>query len=66
MCNNNGWICPKCGCVLAPWISECPHHLPNIGVGSPIPWPYNIPSTGDPLPNGHYTVCTTDNEVGVK
>lgn len=19
-----GWICPKCGRVLAPWMSECP------------------------------------------
>ena len=21
---NNGWICPKCGRALAPWVSECP------------------------------------------
>ena len=19
-----GWVCPKCGRVLAPWMSECP------------------------------------------
>lgn len=22
-----GWICPKCGRALAPWISECPCYL---------------------------------------
>lgn len=22
---NYGWICPKCGSVLAPWVRECPH-----------------------------------------
>ena len=21
-----GWICPKCGRVLAPWVPECPCH----------------------------------------
>lgn len=22
-----GWICPKCGRALAPWVSECPCYL---------------------------------------
>ena len=22
-----GWICPKCGRGLAPWVSECPCYL---------------------------------------
>lgn len=22
-----GWICPKCGRALAPWMSECPCYL---------------------------------------
>ena len=24
-----GWICPKCGRALAPWVSECPCYLSN-------------------------------------
>lgn len=24
---SNGWICPKCGRALAPWVSECPCYL---------------------------------------
>jgi uncharacterized OB-fold protein len=23
--SNKGWICPKCGAVLAPGVTECPH-----------------------------------------
>lgn len=24
---NQGWICPKCGRALAPWVSECPCYI---------------------------------------
>ena len=24
---STGWICPKCGRGLAPWVSECPCYL---------------------------------------
>lgn len=60
MCNNYGWICPKCGCVLAPWVRECPHHLPIQGTISTIPpsIPWGPPTTWDPLPDRVYTTCT--------
>ena len=35
-----GWVCPKCGRVLAPWMSECPCYyihapLTDVGVSTP-------------------------------
>ena len=29
---NLGWICPKCGAVLAPWKNECHHCAPKSEV----------------------------------
>lgn len=27
-----GWVCPKCGCVNAPWSATCPCSLPTIKI----------------------------------
>ena len=29
-----GWICPKCGRALAPWMSECPCNYTKIEITS--------------------------------
>ena len=30
--SSEGWICPKCGRALAPWVSTCPCYLENMKV----------------------------------
>lgn len=29
---SEGWICPKCGRGLAPWVSECPCYYQEVTV----------------------------------
>ena len=29
---SSGWICPRCGRGLAPWVSECPCYYENMTV----------------------------------
>ena len=36
---NNGWICPKCGRVYAPFIPECHHcNRENKSISGTIIW----------------------------
>jgi len=47
---NNGWCCPKCGRVYAPWVYTCTpcdpgtFQVPSVGTGTPFT-PYK-PFTG--------------------
>ena len=53
---NEGWICPRCGKVWAPWMPSCT----CAGVTVPLPnkpWIPPQPTTGDPIPPDHYTIC---------
>lgn len=36
MNTNNGWICPKCGRVYAPYIAECQHCNKEVIVTSNV------------------------------
>ena len=40
-----GWICPRCGRGLAPWVSECPHCRPVISHAG-VPTGTTIPANG--------------------
>ena len=61
-CQTQGWICPRCGKSLAPWVRECDCNG-EAKVMPPYSWTY--PSyrlerrleTGDPLPATPYTIC---------
>ena len=56
---NEGWECPKCGKVLAPWVRECDHVISTrfsytytipAGLPEPLPepqpWPDYMPWPG--------------------
>jgi len=53
-----GWICPKCGKGLAPWVRECDCVSISITLPTP-PAIWREPTTGDPLPPvpAYVTVC---------
>lgn len=47
-----GWVCPKCGAVLSPWTSECPHCRPGINIT-------NFPNTIYKFPDDYVNVDYT-------
>ena len=53
---NEGWKCPQCGRVFAPWVQECPYCSGQYVGSDPSRTDDPIlrePTTGDPLPNVH-------------
>lgn len=55
--SNEGWICPRCGKALAPWVKECDCSLLETGPIYSPPF-FQPPCTGDPLPYSNYwTTC---------
>ncbi|RPI50036.1 MAG: hypothetical protein EHM49_09065 [Deltaproteobacteria bacterium] len=55
-----GWVCPKCGRVLAPWVAECDCTY-IISTPQPTTDP-GYTQTGDPLPPRPITICNHDGE----
>lgn len=62
-----GWLCPICHSVNAPWVRQCPdcqakknHQMPILGTGTgdaPMWW-NQLPKTGDPFP-GQQTIIVS-------
>ena len=50
-----GWICPKCGKVLAPWMSECDCYLKTTAPAGTKTETGTVPSTG-----GNIAISTKD------
>jgi hypothetical protein len=54
-----GWICPKCGRALAPWMSECPCYQGGAAITS------NSTTIRGNLPTGRCSkVCDNKTDLG--
>ena len=64
-----GWLCPKCGKVLAPWREECDHVIRmsfkfTIPAGAPEPEPLHPWDTGnDPRAATTWTALGRNGQV---
>ena len=63
-----GWICPKCGKVLAPWKAECDCHerKSNITDKSNTPFITGTSINNGQIPDVSYTTATNVNKNEVK
>lgn len=74
---NQGWICPKCGMMWAPWVDRCDCVQEKMVIEPFMPGPYipnhpdhpfgpipTTPQTGDPPLETSHTVCDAGSPSG--
>jgi hypothetical protein len=60
-----GWVCPLCGCGVAPWLWNCPcKSMPTWYWGGMMPTDYTCPKCGAWVPSGSYHLCGTPDISG--
>jgi len=58
--NNEGWVCPKCGRVYAPWVEKCQYCGGNTITYTPFTCPCRPWCINDTITTDRVTINAND------